>query len=99
MYAFHLDLFRQMKRTGAPYKEPDNHPQRTVTAMRLLAAIPDNSLRASVSHSLYRVRLTYCITTCVYRDTHPHQSTHAHTHIRPTGTRIVMSLISKFWRT
>ena len=49
------DLHRQMHRLAVPYNEPVNHPQKTVNAMRLLAAIPDNSLRVSVSHALYKV--------------------------------------------
>ena len=58
------DLHRQMHRLGVAYHEPVNHPQKTVDAMRLLAAITDNSLRASVSHALYKVRCT-CITYCI----------------------------------
>ena len=50
-----LDMHRQMHRLGVPHNEPVNHPQKTVNAMRLLAAITDNSLRASVSHALYKV--------------------------------------------
>ena len=48
-------MHRQMHRLGVPHNEPVNHPQMTVNAMRLLAAITDNSLRASVSHALYKV--------------------------------------------
>ena len=44
-----------MHRLGIPYNEPINHPQKTVNAMRLLAAIADNSLRVLVSHALYKV--------------------------------------------
>ena len=50
-----IDLQRQMIRRGTPYKEPFYNPQKTVTAMRLLSAIPDNKTRALVSHSLYKV--------------------------------------------
>ena len=50
-----IDMHRQMHRLGVPHNEPVNHPQKTVNAMRLLAAITDNSLRASVSHALYKV--------------------------------------------
>jgi hypothetical protein len=49
------DLHRQMHRLGVPYNEPIGHPQRTVNAMRLLAAIADDSLRVLVSHALYKV--------------------------------------------
>lgn len=48
------DLHRQMYRHGTPYREPSSHPQKTVTAMRLLAGIPDNDIRAALSHTLYR---------------------------------------------
>ena len=45
-----------MRRLKVPYREPSNHPQKTVYAMRMLAGIADNQLRASLSHDLYRVR-------------------------------------------
>lgn len=50
-----------MHRLGVPYNEPISHPQKTVNAMRLLAAITDNSLRVLVSHALYKVECSQCV--------------------------------------
>lgn len=52
---YYVDLHRQMLRRGIPYREPVSHPQKSVTAMRLLSAITDNAIRAGVSHNLYKV--------------------------------------------
>lgn len=51
------DLHRQMARYGVSYKEPLIHPQKTVTAMRLLSAIQDDTVRVSISHALYQVSI------------------------------------------
>lgn len=48
-----------MLRKGVLYREPVSHPQKSVTAMRLLSAITDNGIRAGVSHNLYKVCLHY----------------------------------------
>ena len=49
------DLHRQLQRLSVPYSEPVNHPQKTVNAMRMLAAISNDSTRELVSHALYKV--------------------------------------------
>lgn len=49
------DLLRQLKRRNVPYRTLEVPIKKTLTAMRLLAAIPDNSIRAGLSHALYRV--------------------------------------------
>ncbi|XP_064398309.1 uncharacterized protein LOC135344945 [Halichondria panicea] len=48
------DLLRQLKRRNVPYRTLEVPIKKTLTAMRLLAAIPDNSIRAGLSHALYR---------------------------------------------
>ena len=48
-------MYRQRQRLQVPYNEPVNHKQKTVDAMRMLAAITDDSLRELVSHALYKV--------------------------------------------
>ena len=45
---------RQILRRNVPYRDPVSHPQKTVTAMRLLAAISDHAVRVGVTHSLYK---------------------------------------------
>lgn len=48
------DLVRQLRRRRVPYRTLDVPVQKTVTAMRLLAAISDNDLRAGLSRALYQ---------------------------------------------
>jgi hypothetical protein len=50
-----LDLHRQAARRGVMFKDPVSHPQKTVSAMRLLSAISDHTTRVKVTHNLYRV--------------------------------------------
>lgn len=56
-----IDLQRQMLRYGVPYREPLAHPQKTVTAMRLLSAITNQATRVKVSHNLYQVHSSGCL--------------------------------------
>ncbi|KXJ85889.1 thioredoxin-like protein [Microdochium bolleyi] len=48
---------RACRRLGVPISWPDkdNHPVRSVQALRLLYALPDGEARAAVSHALYNV--------------------------------------------
>ncbi len=54
---------RQMKRRNVPYRTLEVPVKKTLTAMRMLAAIPDNSVRAGVSHALYRVCYIFVCST------------------------------------
>ena len=47
------DLARQAAWHGVPLRVPPSHPQRTVSAMRLLVATPPHK-RPTLSHALYR---------------------------------------------
>ena len=47
------DLYRQAERLGLPLQKPEQHPRRTVQAMRLCAAASDE-LRPALSAALYR---------------------------------------------
>lgn len=55
LMSFCSDLVRQLRRRGVPYQTLDIPVKKTVTAMRLLAAISDNKARANLSTALYRV--------------------------------------------
>ena len=49
------DLHRQFRRLGVPYREPTYNPQKTLYAMRLLAAVQDSRIRVMLTHDLYQV--------------------------------------------
>lgn len=50
-----LDLERLAQRHDVPPLMPSSHPQKTLYAMRLLAACPNMSIRSQLTHSLYKV--------------------------------------------
>ena len=49
------DLERLAQRHAVPPLVPSSHPQKTLYAMRLLAACPNMSIRSQLTHSLYKV--------------------------------------------
>ena len=50
-----VDLERLAQRHGVPPLVPSSHPQKTLYAMRLLAACPNMYIRSQLTHSLYKV--------------------------------------------
>ena len=68
------DLERLVQRHGVPPLVPSSHPQKTLYAMRLLAACPNMSIRSQLTHSLYKVLLLIVTIT-------------SHDPLRPTGVK------------
>ena len=56
-----VDLERLAQRHDVPPLVPSCHPQKTLYAMRLLAACPNMSIRSQLTHSLYKVCLCVCV--------------------------------------
>ena len=50
-----VDLERLAQRHSVPPLVPSSHPQKTLYAMRLLAACPNMYIRSQLTHSLYKV--------------------------------------------
>ena len=48
-----MDLKRQAEISGVPLEKPASHPMRTVEAMRLLCACPENKI-TEMAHRLYQ---------------------------------------------
>ena len=66
VYNVCVDLERLAQRHDVPPLVPSSHPQKTLYAMRLLAACPNMSIRSQLTHSLYKVCVCVRVCVCVH---------------------------------